>query len=198
MKNPLVKPTLSITEGVSAIEGSTIERFQCTIFNCDVIIREIALMCLCLHFESYGVINLLLELPWRKTVVLNYTYHRHERSTTNHNMCVTRKVNHERVAIWFFTFLPPFTLALGLKFLNQFFSRQSSTHLGVIYSPSKAPSGMLLAPDPKFLGTTSKPPLSLLRLLPSWRLSGRPIPPLSRSRLGLGQDRAMWPNSWHL
>ena len=30
VKNPLVKPTLSINEGVSTIEGSTNEGFQCT------------------------------------------------------------------------------------------------------------------------------------------------------------------------
>ena len=37
------------------------------IFNCDVVIREIDMMCL-LHFEieSYDVINLLLELPLGK------------------------------------------------------------------------------------------------------------------------------------
>ena len=54
------------------------------IFNCDAVIREIDMVCL-LHFEieSYDVINLLLELPLvQKTVVLNYTYHRFERSTT--------------------------------------------------------------------------------------------------------------------
>ena len=31
VKNPLVKPSLSIVEGFSTIEGSTIEGFQCTV-----------------------------------------------------------------------------------------------------------------------------------------------------------------------
>jgi len=33
MKNPFVKPSLSINEGFSTIEGSTIEGFQCTLFG---------------------------------------------------------------------------------------------------------------------------------------------------------------------
>ena len=31
VSNPLVKPSLSIVEGFSTIEGSTIEGFQCTV-----------------------------------------------------------------------------------------------------------------------------------------------------------------------